>query len=229
MLKTMVFLDGSWFDTAVKEICRQKGLPRRILIEHVDLRSIQQAVAGHIRDALGFDVDLVRTYCVAGHPDPDTVGPDSKDNSVRIAAGWDTLGRLPCTVVELYPYSYGGREFPSADTKTDRQAVPGETKSDRAAVKEKCVDVALATKMLYFAAIPAAYDVAVLISGDRDYKPVLRAVRSLGKRTMLASFLELPSCAHDLKAKTAMGDLWDIPPLDLAPALKRNGDGQVAR
>jgi len=26
--------------------------------------------------------------------------------------------------------------------------------------KEKCVDVALATKMLYFAALPAAYDVA---------------------------------------------------------------------
>jgi hypothetical protein len=82
--------------------------------------------------------------------------------------------------------------------------------------------------MLYFAAIPAAYDVAVLISGDRDYKPVLRAVRSLGKRTMLASFLELSSCAHDLKSNSAMGDLWDIPPLDLGSALKRI-DGQVVR
>jgi len=64
--------------------------------------------------------------------------------------------------------------------------------------RRSCVDVALATKMLYFAALPAAYDVAVLVTGDQDYVPVVRAVRSLGKRTMLASFLEVDACARVL-------------------------------
>jgi hypothetical protein len=134
MLKTMIFVDGSWFDAAVKEVCLQRRPPRRILIEHVDFRSIQHAIGVRIRDVLGFDVDFVRTYCAAGHPDPDTVGPDSKENALRIAAGWDAFGRFPCTVVDVYPYSYGGREFPNAEIKSDKTAANGETKTDRPAV-----------------------------------------------------------------------------------------------
>ena len=53
--------------------------------------------------------------------------------------------------------------------------------------KEKCVDIALATNMLFFAAIPHAYDIAVAIIGDADYKPVLQSVRRLGKRILIAS------------------------------------------
>ena len=75
--------------------------------------------------------------------------------------------------------------------------------------------------MLYFAAVPAAYDLAVLVTGDSDFLPVIEAVRNLGKRTMLASFLELPSCAEKLKRDEALGSLWDLPPLDLEPVLKR--------
>jgi len=217
MLKTMIFLDGSWFDAAVKRICLSGG-EDRIYIEHVQFAPINQGIVAHIKGALGFDVDLVRTYCAAGHPDPETVGPRSRDHADRIAAGWAAVKKTPCMALELFPYNYGRREFPAFDDRTDGFVA-----------KEKCVDVALATKMLYFAAIPAAYDVAVLITGDRDYVPVLHAVRSLGKRTMLASFLDLPSCSQDLKTESAMGDLWDIPALDLAPALKRNGDGQAAR
>lgn len=39
-------------------------------------------------------------------------------------------------------------------------------------VPEKCFDIAFATQMLYFTAIPYAYDVAVAVAGDRYYIPV---------------------------------------------------------
>src|SRR5437899_11811370 len=53
--------------------------------------------------------------------------------------------------------------------------------------KEKCVDISLATSMLYFAAIPYAYDIAIGVVGDQDFKPVLQHVRRLGKRVAIAS------------------------------------------
>jgi len=205
-----MFIDGSWFDAGVKELCKAEGADR-VFVEHVQFPPIWAATTKHIRDALGFEVDLVRTYCVAGHPDPETVGPCSRTTAEIIATGWAELRQVPCLSVETYPYDYHRREFPRI-ARTSGQA---ESRG-----KEKCVDVALATKMLYFAAVPAAYDVAILVSGDSDYAPVLRAVRSLGKRAMLATFLDSKSCAFDFKRDEAMGDLWDIRPLDLGPVIK---------
>ncbi len=63
--------------------------------------------------------------------------------------------------------------------------------------KEKCVDIALATSMLFSAAMPNAYDVAVAVLGDQDFKPVLQSVRRLGKRVAIASIQG--TCAEDLQ------------------------------
>jgi hypothetical protein len=41
--------------------------------------------------------------------------------------------------------------------------------------------------MLYFAAIPFAYDIAIAVVGDQDFKPVLQHVRRLGKRVAIGS------------------------------------------
>lgn len=49
--------------------------------------------------------------------------------------------------------------------------------------------------MLYFVAIPYAYDIAVAVAGDQDYKPVLQHVRRLGKRVAISSIKG--SCAPD--------------------------------
>jgi CspA family cold shock protein len=49
------------------------------------------------------------------------------------------------------------------------------------------VDISLATAVLYYAAIPYAYDIAVVVIGDQDFKPVLQHVRRLGKRVAIAS------------------------------------------
>lgn len=53
--------------------------------------------------------------------------------------------------------------------------------------QEKCVDIALAVDMVHYATVPDAFDVAVLVSGDRDFLPALCRVREKGKRVCIAS------------------------------------------
>jgi uncharacterized LabA/DUF88 family protein len=87
--------------------------------------------------------------------------------------------------------------------------------------KEKCVDIALSTTMLYFAAIPYAYDIAVAIIGDADYKPVLQRVRHLGKRVMIASIRG--SCPEEFFFPTDPERLRDFDTLfinDILPEIR---------
>jgi uncharacterized LabA/DUF88 family protein len=212
MLKAMMFIDGSWFDAGIKTLCDREpgdgsGKQPRLYIENVEFDPIRVAVKEHIRSALEFEVDLVRIYCVAGCPDPKTVKEEYRRLAEKMEIGWLSLRRSACLSVDIYPYDYHNQPLSNGRPKTQRP-------------KEKCVDVALATRMLYLAALPNAYDVAVLVSGDRDYVPVLRAVRELGKRTMLASFLNIDSCAKVFKEDASMGNLWDIPHLDLQAILE---------
>jgi cold shock CspA family protein len=87
--------------------------------------------------------------------------------------------------LEVFPINFRGRRLREADRDPKDTFRP----------KEKCVDISLATSMLYFAAIPYAYDVAIAVVGDQDYKPVLQHVRRLGKRVAIASIKG--SCAPE--------------------------------
>jgi len=53
--------------------------------------------------------------------------------------------------------------------------------------QEKCVDIALATELLYLSTVPNAFDIAVLVSGDKDYLPALEKARLLSKRVAICS------------------------------------------
>jgi uncharacterized LabA/DUF88 family protein len=53
--------------------------------------------------------------------------------------------------------------------------------------KQKEVDVSIAVEMLMHA-VNDHYDVAILISGDRDFIPAIRAVQNLGKKVEVAAF-----------------------------------------
>eukprot|EP00581_Thalassiosira_minuscula_P011905 CAMPEP_0183727736 /NCGR_PEP_ID=MMETSP0737-20130205/26276_1 /TAXON_ID=385413 /ORGANISM="Thalassiosira miniscula, Strain CCMP1093" /LENGTH=870 /DNA_ID=CAMNT_0025959453 /DNA_START=41 /DNA_END=2653 /DNA_ORIENTATION=- len=52
---------------------------------------------------------------------------------------------------------------------------------------EKCVDIQLAVEMLHFATVPEAYDVAILLSGDKDFVPALVRTRQKGKQVCVSS------------------------------------------
>ena len=47
--------------------------------------------------------------------------------------------------------------------------------------------MSLAATMLFYAAQPGAYDIAVLIGDDSDYAPALRKLRLMGKRVQVVS------------------------------------------
>jgi CspA family cold shock protein len=87
--------------------------------------------------------------------------------------------------VETFPINFRGRRLRRADRDIRDTFEP----------KEKCVDISLATAMLFYAAIPYAYDIAIAVLGDQDFKPVLQHVRRLGKRVAIASIKG--SCAPD--------------------------------
>lgn len=50
---------------------------------------------------------------------------------------------------------------------------------------ENWIKMSLAATMLFYAAQPGAYDIAVLIGDDSDYAPALRKLRLLGKRVQV--------------------------------------------
>eukprot|EP00985_Skeletonema_marinoi_P020687 scaffold12364_cov113-Skeletonema_marinoi.AAC.4 len=52
---------------------------------------------------------------------------------------------------------------------------------------EKCVDIQLAVEMLHYATVPNAYDVAILLSGDKDFVPALVRTRQKGKQLCISS------------------------------------------
>lgn len=58
--------------------------------------------------------------------------------------------------------------------------------------KEKEADMELGFRM-YEMALENAYDVAVLISGDRDFVPALRRVRKIGKKVVVYQFQDFIS------------------------------------
>ncbi|GKZ00901.1 hypothetical protein MPSEU_001041700 [Mayamaea pseudoterrestris] len=52
---------------------------------------------------------------------------------------------------------------------------------------EKCVDIQLAVEMLHFATVPHAYDVAVVLTGDKDFMPAMIRTRQKGRQVALVS------------------------------------------
>lgn len=78
-------------------------------------------------------------------------------------------------------YIYGGTNFKDLLNFLERQpridVIRGEIGAEN---KEKCTDINIATGML-IKAFYNSYDVALLFSGDRDYKKVVRELRRMGK------------------------------------------------
>lgn len=72
--------------------------------------------------------------------------------------------------------------------------------------QEKCVDISLAVEMLYLATIPNAYEIACIVTGDKDFMPAMQKTRMLGKRVALCSMRN--GCNADLAGET--GQLRDF-------------------
>ncbi len=193
MAKVMVFIDGSWLYANTPRLADSYG--KRGF--QIDFGKLPAVVADAVREQLGnTEVDVVRTYLFGSyasnnHPADDTAVQRRLDF-------YDMLREEHHYEVEVFPINYRGRRLRKADRDPN----------DSFEAKEKCVDISLATSMLYFAAIPFAYDIAIAVVGDQDFKPVLQHVRRLGKRVAIASIKG--SCAEDLADPTDQARIKDF-------------------
>ena len=127
---------------------------------------------------------------------------------------WLALPRLICAQIEKQrnsqtSYSSGSSDrpleisrvmvFTSAKKETDPNSIRMRMFRDMANANfdvhmmetvgtgEKCVDIQLAVEMLHYATVPNAYDVAILLSGDKDFVPALVRTRQKGKQVCISS------------------------------------------
>lgn len=180
MAKVMIFIDGTWLYANTGKLAADYGRPDL----QIDYGLLPEAVSRRVGDQLGFtEIDIVRTHLFASSP----VNHDPQDSETvrRRLDFFNMLKEEHHYEVQVYPIDFRGRRVRSLDRDPDDHFEP----------REKCVDIALATSLIYYAAIPQAYDVAITIIGDRDYIPALQHTRHLAKRTAIASIRG--SCASE--------------------------------
>lgn len=180
MLKIMLFIDGTWLysNRARLAISYDKDDFR------LDYGRLPKVLAEQVESQLNTpDSHVVRTYLFGSYAQ--NCHEDDTDIVNKRRGFFDMLKEEYHYEVITFPIEFQGRRLRKVDRGPDDDFEP----------KEKCVDIALATEMLYYAAIPGAYDVAVAVIGDRDFKPVLQHVRRLGRQVAIASIKG--SCARE--------------------------------
>jgi cold shock CspA family protein len=180
MTKVMIFIDGSWLYANTGKLALEYG--RQDL--QIDYGLLPEVVSHHVAKQLNLNyIDIVRTHLFASIPD--NYDPTDFESVRRRLDFFNLLKEEHHYEVELFPIDFRGRRIRAHDRDP----------SDTFEPREKCVDIALAATMLYYAAIPQVYDIAIAVIGDQDYVPVLQHVRRLGKRVAISSVRG--SCAQD--------------------------------
>lgn len=213
MIRFMLFIDGTWLYSNTPRLVEASGEPGFAL----DFGKLPRVLADEVARALGHDEwTVVRTHLFGSYAD--NFDPRDGDPVARRLGFFSMLRQTHHYEVEAFPINFRGKRL----RKTDRDP------NDTFEPKEKCVDIALATAMLFNAAMPNAYDVAIAVLGDQDFKPVLKSVRRLGKRVAIASIQG--ACSNELsdpadKERLRDGDLIWLE--DLLPRLARRYEPHV--
>ncbi len=172
MAKAMVFIDGTWLYSNVPKLCESLGQPAF----RIDFGRLPTVLCDQLYELMDDEgVDLVRTHLFGSY----AAGFDPRDaEAVQRRRDFFEMLRFEYRYdVELYPIEFRGRRLRRADRDPNDPFRP----------EEKSVAVALASSVLYHAALPGAFDIALVVAGDHDLRPALRAARRLGKRLALVS------------------------------------------
>lgn len=170
MLKAMIFIDGTWLYYSKAKL----GEPGEDF--NLDYGKLPSAISAQLSESLGdAQLDVVRTHLFGSYAD--NHDPRDDEAARRQKDFFAMLKERYAYEVQVFPVDFRGRRLRRADRDPEDSFEP----------REKCVDVALATEMLYYAAIPGCYDIAIAVVGDVNFLPLLSAVRRLGKRVAVAS------------------------------------------
>ena len=210
MIKFMLFIDGTWLYSNTPRLVDASGEQGFML----DFGKLPRVLADEVTRQLGHaEYTVVRTHLFGSYAD--NVDPRDNEPVQRRLNFFTMLRQQHHYEVEAFPINFRGKRL----RKTDRD--PNDTFDP----KEKCVDIALATAMLFNAAMSNAYDVAIAVLGDQDFKPVLQNVRRLGKRVAIASING--ACSGEYSDPTDRARVRDVELLwleDLLPRLARRYD-----
>lgn len=180
MAKLMLFIDGTWLYSNTPRLAADYGVTELRL----DYGLLPTVLGEEVATQLGLrEVDVVRTHLFGSYAE--NVDPLDLETARRRQDFYAMLREEFHYEVEVFGIDYRGRRLRRVDRDQEDPFEP----------REKCVDIAMATAMVYYAASPLAYDIAVVVLGDRDYVPVLQAVRRLGRRVAIASIRGC--CAYD--------------------------------
>lgn len=172
MPKVMVFIDGTWLYYNKSKLADLAGKDEY----QIDYGKLPEVLAKEVAEHCGgAPVDVVRTFLFGSYP----ANFDDRDREPanRRRDFFDMLREKYHYEVNAFPIDFHGRRLKRAERDDDDPFEP----------REKCVDIALASSVLYYAAIPNAYDIAVVVIGDQDFLPLLQHTRRLGKRVLIAS------------------------------------------
>ncbi len=180
MRKAMIFIDGSWLYFSAPRLADENGGHSF----QIDYGKLPGVLAGKVCEQFNLDdLDVVRTHIFVSN----AVNYDFRDEDL-VQSREDFFSMLKEEYhyeVDVYPVNFRKRRIRKFDRDADDDFEP----------KEKCVDIALASSILYYAAVPNAYDIAVVLIGDKDYIPALHSARKLGKRIVIASIRQ--SCTPE--------------------------------
>src|SRR5262245_21353839 len=210
MIKFMLFIDGTWLYSNTSRLVEASGEPGFVL----DFGKLPRVLAEEAGRLLGHDDwTVVRTHLFGSYAE----NADARDVEPveRRLNFFAMLRQQHHYEIEAFPIDFRGKRL----RRTDRDP------SDTFEPKEKCVDIALATSMLFNAAMSNAYDVAIAVLGDQDFKPVLQSVRRLGKRVAIASIAG--ACSGEYTDPADRARVRDVELLwleDLLPRLARRYD-----
>jgi len=213
MIKFMLFIDGTWLYSNTSRLVEASGEPGFVL----DFGRLPRVLAEEVGRRLGHDDwTVVRTHLFGSF----AANMDARDREpVERRLNFFTMLRQQHHYeVEAFPIEFRGKRL----RRTDRDP------TDSFEPKEKCVDIALATSMLFNASMSNAYDVAIAVLGDQDFKPVLQSVRRLGKRVAIASIAG--ACSGEYSDPADRAHVRDVELLwleDLLPRLARRYDPHV--
>ena len=168
MLRTMLFIDYENFEIARRALYyNQEGVKRTPFINWNTLPQ-------NIIDALGGDLRLIKTYLFVPEQDDFLQQDETRRKRYDYLLNLDNLDHV--SVVR-------GRH----ETRPARSDVPMSIDDkDSYRIAEKGTDVNIATQLLV-KAFNNGFDVAVVLSGDKDYIPVYDILDTLGKLVIVVA------------------------------------------
>jgi hypothetical protein len=183
-LKAMVFIDGGWLYRSRTALFEKLGEENGFEIDYAKLpKVICEDLANHLDE----DISLVRTNYFGTIPSSRSGFNTSKQYSF-----YDFLERACGYETDIHEVEVG----------------TGAERSDDLWTK-----MALVSSLLYYAAIPGAYEVAIVIGDDPELAAAIRRVRLLGKRVQIVGVRQ----SKGTKTETLFSHtrVCDFPPIFL--------------